>query len=331
MRNSMTVVAPRESARAERDGPRVRPERVNSPTLLKRRSYRRPPHTDGQGHRGHDHHRAPPAHYAHYDRHASDGGRGVVFSRDAAADVWLNRRHHHRPPCRPARIGHHHHRSVRRSCYTRWWRGWSWYPSFAYVRPSTVYVEQPVTVVDACTTTPGVEGVYVEGSAYDLGHAEPAWVEPSTGLSATVLPQGRDATGAEEFELLRPMQEGDRAFAAGDFAEARRHYVRAQLDGRFYAEATLAYAITRFAEGEYAAAAMGLRRGLEALPDAIDFPIDVTALYAADLAAFGDHVEDLEKHLAVTPFGRWRVSTVPSSLPPMTCFTTCSARRLRPQ
>ncbi|MFQ5491652.1 MAG: tetratricopeptide repeat protein [Phycisphaerae bacterium] len=96
--------------------------------------------------------------------------------------------------------------------------------------------------------------------------------------------------------LLAPLEQGDAAFAAGDYVQARRHYIRAQLDGVYAGEATLAYALTHFALGNYDLAALALRRGLDLIPDAISQPLDVTYFYP-DRKLLEAHLGALEQQL----------------------------------
>jgi tetratricopeptide (TPR) repeat protein len=161
------------------------------------------------------------------------------------------------------------------------------------VQPRTVYVDRPLdTVVET----------YAVAEVYD----QPVVQRPSLQTQPTSLPPADPITllpsgeGPEEAELLAPLQHGDAAFAQGDYAEARRHYVRAQLDGPYVGEATLAYAFTRFAEGDYALAALAFRRGVATVPDAINRPIDALNFYG-DANVLEAHLQALTTHLSGQP------------------------------
>ena len=168
------------------------------------------------------------------------------------------------------------------------------YPSFRHSYPRTVYVQQPIeTVVETYVPQPILNTVVEDEYLESWGEVA---VPASTSAAMMPAPQS-----VPDEVLLLPMQQGDVAFALGDYAEARRHYIRAQLDGRFYGEATLAYGMTRFAEGSYLAAAISLRRGLEAIPDAIDYPPDLTAIYGPTNDDLAGQLDALASHLSEEP------------------------------
>ena len=156
-----------------------------------------------------------------------------------------------------------------------------------------MYVDRPVeTVLETYVDEQVVERPVIEQPSVQMQPGEPLPAE-----AVTLLPSG-DAPSEEA--LLAPLQQGDAAFAAGDYAEARRHYIRAQLDGPYAGEAILAYALTRFAEGDYSLAAMALRRGLAIVPDAIDRPLDLLHFYA-DPGELEAHLLAVKAHLAQHP------------------------------
>jgi len=179
-------------------------------------------------------------------------------------------------------------------------------PTYAEpVYAGPIYAEAPPTVIGGDYGTSSTVESYWGGlttqvpvgaaiselpteEAEDVGLVPPAASSPSADGAAS--PDSATA----------PLEQGDAAFAAGDYAEARRHYVRAQLDGKYAGEAALAYALARFAEGEYTLAALALRRGLSMQPDAIAQPLDVGYFYRGS-PALGEHVQRLVEHLAAQP------------------------------
>ncbi|MCP4249325.1 MAG: tetratricopeptide repeat protein [bacterium] len=244
-----------------------------------------------------------------------------VGCRDSRAVVDYHRGYHRpggRPGVhhRPGGIDRHHasgsHRrwySNRSFCNSRGGLGFfahTTYPSWVVVQPQTVYVETPVeTVVETYVQEPVYDSIVDVQPTYDplLAEASTFTVpsfEQEVPPSVTTLPSGE--TPSQE-SVLAPLMEGDAAFAAGDYAQARRHYIRAQLDGVYVGEATLAYALSRFAEGEYALAAMAYRRGLELQPDAIDQPLDVLHFYGQP-EALRDHLDGLDAYLKTYPTDR---------------------------
>ncbi len=135
---------------------------------------------------------------------------------------------------------------------------------------------------------------YVGATTYYEPRETEGW--SSTNGVAHLPPAGAAAPD----ELLAPLQAGDAAFRASDYADARRHYIRAQLDGVYRGEAVLAYALVHFAEGNYTLAGMALRRGLAELPDAIQQPIDVLWLYGRP-GPLEQHLGGLAAYLAEHP------------------------------
>ena len=160
---------------------------------------------------------------------------------------------------------HGHHRRSH-----RWYRNYCHPSSTTVVWPRSVYVDHYV------------QPIYAAGQFVEYGVVGQPVIETTSspeywGLEgAALLPP---AATAPQPELTAPMVAGDEAFRSGDYDEARRHYIRAQLDGPYAGEATLAYALVHFAEGNYQLSALALRRGLEAVPDAVLEPIDVAWLY----------------------------------------------------
>jgi tetratricopeptide (TPR) repeat protein len=170
-----------------------------------------------------------------------------------------------------------------------YWPRRSGYSTLFAEYPRTVYVDRPIeTIVETYAEQPLLtepEPLLGQPLLEQPGLG-PRYAQPIDPDRISLLPQVD--TGAQQ-DARDVLQRGDAAFAAGDYAEARRQYIRAQLDGVFPGEATLAYALARFAEGEYALSALALRRGLALAPDAIDYPIDIAHLYGSP--------DDLQRHI----------------------------------
>jgi tetratricopeptide (TPR) repeat protein len=159
------------------------------------------------------------------------------------------------------------------------------------VWPRSVYEDRYVEPI--YVTEPFVEQMVVGQPVIETTSSPDYWGFEG----AALLPP---AATAPQSDLTAPMEAGDEAFRAGDYDEARRHYIRAQLDGPYAGEATLAYALVHFAEGNYQLSALALRRGLEAVPDAVLEPIDVAWLYG-ETGALGRHLGSLEAYLGEWP------------------------------
>jgi tetratricopeptide (TPR) repeat protein len=154
-------------------------------------------------------------------------------------------------------------------------------------------VDRPVeTVVETY-----VEQPVIEQPAFVPQYTEPLYTQPIDAGGVTLLPQAEPPVPHDPADTLRL---GDAAFAAGDYAQARRHYIQAQLEGAYAGEGTLAYGLARFAEGYYAVSALALRRGLAEVPDAIDYPLDITLLYG-DQQSLEQQLDALTEHLGRQP------------------------------
>ncbi|HUU82611.1 MAG TPA: tetratricopeptide repeat protein [Phycisphaerae bacterium] len=177
------------------------------------------------------------------------------------------------------------------------------YPSLTVVRPWVVYEDRTVaTVVQTYVQQPIIEQTVIEQpvvqeSVPDFLRSEQPPGEPIGPGAVTLLPPPEPVSPQDAQDTLR---RGDAAFAVGDYAEARRHYIQAQLEGVYAGEATLAYGLARFAEGQYAVSAMALRRGLTAVPDAIDYPLDIALLYG-DPEPLQRHLDTLAEQLTLRP------------------------------
>lgn len=173
-----------------------------------------------------------------------------------------------------------------------------WYNRWTYPSRSSIVVYPPTFRADRY-----VEPIYVTGGVVEQHYVpEPVFqaapaAQPFDVSGVTLLPPVEPPSPEQ---LTSPLRAGDAAFRAGDYAEARRHYVRAQLDGVYAGEAALAYALVHFAEGDHQLAALALRRGLAQLPDAIHQPIDLVWLYGRP-EVLQRQVHRLTTHLAEYP------------------------------
>ena len=132
---------------------------------------------------------------------------------------------------------------------------------FSYYSPPAVYVPGPVTYVDPVypsLSDPAIQYVPVE-------QAPPS--EPVTQPN-------------EEAPAVRPLvEQGDAAFVAGKYDEARRLYIRDLLSNPDDPGTQLRYAWVQLALGHFDVAANALRRSLVADPSLLDWPPDPRGLY----------------------------------------------------
>lgn len=94
--------------------------------------------------------------------------------------------------------------------------------------------------------------------------------------------------------------QGNTAFLAGRYDQARRLYASAMLADERDGYAKLLYAMANFAIGDYAVSGMALRRALLTTPELIDYPVDVRSLYEAP-APFNAQLETLIRYVADHP------------------------------
>ncbi len=225
-------------------------------------------------------------HVPRYDSHRTGG---LVVQRHGDSSIHSSRvgsRYY-------APRSHHNRRGVRSFCGSSYVRGHRYpvssYGSYSY-RPSLSWPRYESTVVYR-----DVE--YVDRIIEPLPVAE-AWLADETVVEPglAILP------GADEArqQSLVPLQQGDQAFRAGQYGEARRHYIRAQIEYTYFGEALLAYAITHFAEQEFGLAALTMRRALAHSPDLIHNPIDLVRFYG-DGAKLDAHHELLQNYLVQNP------------------------------
>lgn len=245
--------------------------------MVPRRSYRNRADNDHARHTSNSHHAA-------ISRRSHHGSRRLPThsSRAHSVSTLGHSAHHYKPGIHHYRI----HRYGRRShddhayAYSGHYTGYrgygyaaAFYPTFSSYSPRTI--GSPTYLYD-------------DGPCDDVGLG----YRPANSTPARLPPVGQRPDDA----FLKTLQLGDTAFQNGDYAQAGRHYIRAQLEGVYTGEATLAYALTHFALGNYDLAALALRRSLDQIPDAVSAPLDITYFYP-DAAVLKAHLVALEQYL----------------------------------
>ena len=142
---------------------------------------------------------------------------------------------------------------------------------------------------------------YIDQSAGQPDAYSPASPPPA---GAT---QGTSALDSTYQALTEPggttlIGQGNEAFLAGRYDEARRAYVSAMLADERDGYAKFLYSLANFAAGDYDVAGMALRRALLTTPALIDYPVDVRSLYGVPtifekqlerlIRFVGDHADD---------------------------------------
>ncbi|MBI4580550.1 MAG: hypothetical protein HY718_12660 [Planctomycetes bacterium] len=106
----------------------------------------------------------------------------------------------------------------------------------------------------------------------------------------------RTAGRLDPEKLHELMVEGTRLFYDGKYNEAAATFLRVTLADRQNVDATLAYAIARFATGDYQVSALAIRRGVRRIPEVVSSTFDVRSRYG-NVDHFRDHLARLEGHL----------------------------------
>ncbi len=182
---------------------------------------------------------------------------------------------------------YHHYRPVRyHGCgYYRPYYGYT-YASVYYADP--YYYPFYATDVYYVDGTAGGDSIYNPSPESSAGEA-PAQPAPDTTYQVLTEPGDLTLVG-----------QGNAAFVAGRYDQARRLYASAMLADERDGYAKLLYAIANFAIGDYAVSGMAIRRALLTTPALIDYPVDVRSLYE-DPVPFHTQHEKLIRYVADHP------------------------------
>lgn len=118
--------------------------------------------------------------------------------------------------------------------------------------------------------------------------------------------QGRErgrrprGTGITPEKLHDLMVEGVRLFKEAKYNEAASTFLRVTLADRQNIDATLAYAVSRFATGDYQIAGLAVRRAVRRMPEVVDSPFDVRSRYTRQ-EDFALHLARLEQYVVDNP------------------------------
>lgn len=96
------------------------------------------------------------------------------------------------------------------------------------------------------------------------------------------------------------MEQGLTAFSERSYESAARTFLQVAMDDPQNVDALLAYAVSRFATGDYAVAAIAIRRGINKFPMIVDAAFDVRSRYG-ELDDYTDHLLALETYVQEQP------------------------------
>jgi len=113
----------------------------------------------------------------------------------------------------------------------------------------------------------------------------------STDVSPTAEPATPDTAAGQIAgeQLYVMMYEGTKQFSEGAYESAARMFLNVTLQDPANVDAALAYAIARFATGDYPVAAIAIRRGVSRLPEIVNSTFDIRERYG--------NPADLDRHL----------------------------------
>jgi tetratricopeptide (TPR) repeat protein len=163
------------------------------------------------------------------------------------------------------------------------------YDSPEYVVPSYTTDEYAPTAVYAAPTE-----TYVAPSETYVAPRQAAQPQPAPESSSDYR-----ALGAGD-EVRRAVMDGNAAFAAGRYDEAKALYLRAVLADERDGYVKMLFAWTQFAIGDYDTASSAMRRALLTTPDLIDYPMDLRTLYS-DKTLLESQTERLRRWVADRP------------------------------
>ena len=158
------------------------------------------------------------------------------------------------------------------------------------------------TVVDpSVNAPPPVEGQgYVERGTIppDAIYQEQAPVEPQPQAQAEV--QGESGARMPVEEMQRLMMQGVDAFSRQNYDASAKAFLQVAMADPANADAWLAYAVARFATGEYEMAATAIRRGVKQYPEVVDSTFDIRERYGVP-EDFARHLRALEEEVIDDP------------------------------
>jgi tetratricopeptide (TPR) repeat protein len=158
---------------------------------------------------------------------------------------------------------------------------YGYYPGYSYPYSSPTYYD--TTIIE-----PGYGAGVIEGYGGNAGETSMetarAYNEPTTQPAA-----GNQTSTMPATRLQKQMMDGVDQFTSGKYDDAAKTFFKAMTADPKNVDATLAYAVARFATGDYAATAAAIRRGIRQFPGVVNSTFDIRDRYGKP--------EDFDRHL----------------------------------
>lgn len=199
----------------------------------------------------------------------------------------------------------------------------SYAPAYPLYQPYPVYIPTAMPVYEPYPVAvpspveefgpPPVDTGVVEApqAPAEMGEPAPApeQVPSSDAVQAPPAPaaaargSGGDAAAAPRMapeQMQKLMTEGVEAFGKGEYDKAARQFLQVGMADQANVDAWLAYAIARFATGDYGMSATAIRRGIKKAPQVVNAPFDVRERYG-NATDFEKHLGTLERYVLENP------------------------------
>ena len=186
------------------------------------------------------------------------------------------------------------------------------YPVYTTVyQPYAVYTSPTYVVSDSGEQQAVIVGGEVDESAVVVDEAPatdaavvsqpPIW----QGEAGTVAPLpssvGEESASVMPAEQMhRLMVQGVELFTQGEYEESAQLFLQVAMAAPDNFDATLAYAVGRFATGDFSMSAIAIRRGVRRFPDVVNAQFDIRDRYGR-LADFDRHLAALEAFVSKQP------------------------------
>jgi len=121
---------------------------------------------------------------------------------------------------------------------------------------------------------------------------------------AIVVPDGEEEDSRQaplpEERMQQWMFDGMKAFGEGTYERAAELFLKVAMEDPENVDATLAYAVARFATGDYHISAIAIRRGVRTFPEVVNSAFDIRDRYGK-IDDFDSHLKRLEEYVRQNP------------------------------
>lgn len=148
------------------------------------------------------------------------------------------------------------------------------------------YTTDPLTPESAPPTSTPPASIEVVPDTGDMPSPAPQSEAspPETSRQASAPEPGK--MSVEQVNAL--MEEGTQQFTQGQYDASARSFLKVMMDHENNVDSILAYAVSRFATGDYAASALAIRRGVLLYPDVVNSGFDMRDRYGR-MEDYDDH------------------------------------------